>query len=153
VDEIEETKRLELWQPRTIASRRVTAGRTEIMSSEDRWAVVGASQKAAERGEVQIIRRQPVLNPDTMRYEVIVRRLRNPRPRWFWPMVIAGVVLVALAALTLFGLWAFRLTGSLGGSFIFMAAATLAVIWVVSTLNRPRGKRGAVEVDVHVRVR
>lgn len=152
MDEVTETQ-LELWRPRTVASRRVTAGRTEIMSSEDRWAVVGASQKAAERGEVQIIRRQPVLNPETMRYEVIVRRLRDPRPRWFWPVIISGLAALALGVLVAFGLWAYSLTGSLAGSFVFMAAATLAVIWVVSTLNRPRGKRGAVEVDVHVRVR
>ena len=149
------TKRLELWQPRTVPSRRVTAGRTEIMSSEDRWAVVGASQKAAERGEVQIIRRQPVLNPETMRYEVVVRRLRDPRPRWFWPAIIGGTVVVALAGLVGLGLYAYSLTGTLFGSFVFMAAMTWIIIWIIGHLNggRHRGTRGAVEVDVRVRVR
>lgn len=98
-----ETQRL--WVAREVASKRVQNGRLEIMSGEDRWAVVGAAMKAEERGEVHVIRRQPVLNLETNRYEIVVRRLREPRRSWF--------------------------------------------TW----RGRPRGRRGAVDVGVEVRVR
>lgn len=159
-----DTHRLELYRPpadlarkrpasTVVASKRVTRGRKEIMSSADRWAVVGAAQRAAERGEIQFIRRQPVLNAETGRYEVIVRRLRDPRPRWVMPALIGGGALLLLATVTGIGLWAVHLTGSLAGAWLLMMGTTLLLIWLFRALSKPRGGRGAVDVDVQVRVR
>lgn len=150
MDEV--TRRMQL-EPRVVASNRVQRGRTEIMSSEDRWALVGAANKLAERGQIQIIRRDPVFNEQTGRHEVIVRRLRDPRPRWFWPAVIGGAFLAALAGLVGMGLWAYWITGTFSGAALTIFIGTALAIWVVSVLNRPRGRRGAVEVNVSVRVR
>jgi len=146
---------VDVWKkkPATIvASRRLVAAQTQIMGAADRWALVAEMNRAARNGEVQVVRRQPVWNASAGQYEVVVRRLKDPAPRWRKPVLISSGVAVAFGALAGVG---YYLATTTAGLALFTVAGLVTMMAFGAWLSRlgQRGAHAAVDVRVEVRVR
>lgn len=135
-----------------VASSRVVAGRTEILGAIDRWQLVAEMHRAERHGEIKVIRRGPVWSTQRGQYEVIVRRLKDPPPRWRRPLLAGGVALVVLGVLA--GVGALLARSTLG-QVVMGAAALLLAMVAFNAMTRlgQRGGHAAVDVRVEVRVR
>lgn len=137
---------------RVVESRSKAVGVTQIMGGENRWALVAEMNKLANRGEVRIIRRTPWWNHERGQWEVVVRRLKDPAPRWRKPLALTGAALAAIGALGWIGT---MLAATTVGRLMFGAVAAIGLVAVGGWVSRlgERGRHAAVDVRVEVRVR
>lgn len=139
-------------QGTVVQSASKAVGQTQIMSGENPWTLIAEMNKLANKGQIRIIRRTPWQNAQTGHWEVVVRRLKNPPPRWRKPVVLVGSGLIALGVVGWFGT---MLADTTVGRVLFASVATIALIAVggwVTTLGQ-RGRHAAVDVRVEVKVR
>lgn len=114
-------------------------------------ALVEEAKRLERRGEVAILDPRPAWSDARRQWEIRVRRVKEPRPRWVKPVIITGCVLAALSALVLAGMWVVSTLAAIPG-VVLLGLILLLFVGAVAMGGKP-GARRATQVDVDVRVR
>jgi hypothetical protein len=114
-------------------------------------ALVEEAKRLERRGEVVILDPRPAWSDARRQWEIRVRRVKEPRPRWVKPVIWTGGVLAALTALVLAGVWVVSTLAAIPG-VVLLGLVLLLFVGAVAMGGKP-GARRATQVDVDVRVR
>lgn len=141
---------LAVKQPaRVVASQRLQ--RTPVIRMAApytrRWALIEEANRLERRGEIQIVRGNPIWSHERGQWEILIRQLREPAPRWCKPAIVTGSVLMLLASIG----WLLSTLSAAALAGLCLTALAGFCGWVWLGFLRPR--RTAVEVTVNVSVK
>jgi ABC-type multidrug transport system fused ATPase/permease subunit len=109
--------------------------------------LTAAVARQSRRGEVRPLSAAAAYNKETGLWQIQVLQLRPPAPAWIKPVIIAGVALIALAALLGLGWW--MLVSLTAGSLALFLLAGLAILALIARA----GRAPTVNVIQNVQVR